>query len=82
MNTNEIARERAQDTLDLFEDLMASVEKVGASLKHGLLDLRRDGKGSDLLPMLRAKRQADRLFALAVTIERAAGPTRILEAAE
>jgi hypothetical protein len=82
MNRNELVRERAQDTLDLFEDLMASVEKVGASLKYGLLDLRRDGAASDLLPMLRAKRQADRLRSIAASIEGAAGPARVLEAAE
>jgi hypothetical protein len=82
VNKNDLARERAQDLIDLFEDLMASVEKVGVSLKCSLLDLRRDGTSADMLPLLRAKRQADRLRSLAGSIEGAVAPVRRLEAAE
>jgi hypothetical protein len=41
MNTNEIARERAHDQIDILADINAMLDRTAANVKQRLLELRR-----------------------------------------
>lgn len=84
MNTNELARERVQDQLDILGDNITTLDRTAVNLKYRLLELRRDGYTSDLVITQRqARREVARLQAVVATIEAAIGePAVQLEAAE
>jgi ribosomal protein L29 len=84
MNTNELARERVQDQLDILGGIATMLDQTVANLKYRLLELRRDGYTSDLVITQRqARREITRLLAAVATIETAMGaPAVQLEAAE
>jgi hypothetical protein len=84
MNTNEIARERAHDQIDILADINAMLDRTAANVKQRLLELRRDGYVADIAAVQRqAMREVRRLRSFADTIERACGePVALMEAAE